>query len=371
MAAKLRYQLSLETATAPWVPLRVVGSVRALAVADVNHDGKADVLTLADVNGSSSAQGSVSVLLGNGDGTFLNTPAPVSSNGLALVEGDFNHDGKADLAAASGNGVVVMLGTGEGTFQGGVRYPVGGTGITAVSVLAGDFNHDGTTDLAAISQNPGTVSIFLGNGDGTFQAASNSTSGNEPLSFAAADLNGDGKLDLAVLNAGTQCTRGGTSDLVIFLGNGDGTLQVGLVTSLSTCANDLAAGDFNGDGKVDLIFGDGTVFLGNGDGSFQTQSIGADDNYLAVGDFNLDGYSAISRCCLQSSTSTRLSSTSLMQALSNYLSLSGAPCCTSRACSPESKAVAIAQGSRVGHPRGEAIWFYFHRRVTLQNRPNM
>lgn len=218
----------------PPASLVVVGSVRALAVADVNHDGKADVLTLADVNGSSSAPGSVSVLLGNGDGTFLNTPAPVSSNGLALVEGDFNRDGKADLAAASGSGVVVMLGKGKGTFQSGVSYPVGGTGVTAVSVLAGDFNHDGTIDLAAISQNPGTVSIFLGNSDGTFQAANNVTTGNEPLSFAAADFNGDGKLDLAVLNAGTNCTRGGTSDLVMFLGNGDGTLQVGLVTSLST-----------------------------------------------------------------------------------------------------------------------------------------
>jgi len=274
----------------------------ATAVADVNHDGKADVLTLAST--ALSGPETVSVLLGNGDGTFVDTPAPVSSNGLAVVEGDFNRDGKADLAAASGNGVVVMLGTGEGAFQSGVSYPVGGIGATAVSVLAGDFNHDGITDLAAISQNPGTVSIFLGNGDGAFQAANSATTGNNPISFALADFNGDGKLDVAVLDAGSNCAQSGSSDLVVFLGNGDGSLQVGRVTTLSSCSSALAAGDFNGDGKVDLIFGDGTVFLGNGDGTFQTQSTTDTDTYLAVADFNRDGKLDFAAATLNGSTVT-------------------------------------------------------------------
>ena len=83
------------------------------------------------------------------------TPAPVETQiSGSGYRGDFNHDGKADLAAASGNRVVVMLGTGEATFQSAASYAVGGTEVTAVSVLAGDFNHDGTIDLAAISQNP-------------------------------------------------------------------------------------------------------------------------------------------------------------------------------------------------------------------------
>jgi hypothetical protein len=269
----------------------VVRASFAILVADVNHDGNLDVLTLANTTVYTSDPGTVSVLLGKGDGTFLEPTAPVSSSGVAVVEGDFNRDGKADLAAASGYVVVVMLGTGNNTFQSGVTYPIGGFAATAVSILAGDFNGDGITDLAVISQNPGTVSILLGNGDGTFQAANGATTGANPISFALADFNGDGKLDVAVLDEGTNCAQSGSSNLVVFLGNGDGTLQAGLVTTLSSCSSALAAGDFNGDGRVDLIFGDGTVFLGNGDGTFQTQPIGGRTTPipLAVADFNLDG----------------------------------------------------------------------------------
>jgi hypothetical protein len=147
----------------------------------------------------------VAVLLGNGDGTFTQatgSPIAFGQNLSAMVVGDFNGDGKLDLAVtdASANAVLVLLGNGDGTFQPPVAIAVGNQ---PMAIVLGDFNNDGKLDLATANYADDTVTLLLGNGDGTFAQAPHSpfAVGQAPIAIAAADFNGDGKLDLAVANA--------------------------------------------------------------------------------------------------------------------------------------------------------------------------
>ena len=162
----------------------------SVAVGDFNGDGKPD---LALANGS----GTVSVLLGNGDGTFQpHVEYPAGPGAFSVAVGDFSGDGKLDLAVANNNGnqsgtVSVLLGNGDGTFQPHVDYPVG---VGPYSVAVGDFNRDGKLDLV-VANYPSifTVSVLLGNGDGTFQPQVTYPVGRQPISVAVADLSGDRK----------------------------------------------------------------------------------------------------------------------------------------------------------------------------------
>jgi hypothetical protein len=174
-----------------------------VAVGDFNGDGKLD-LALANTCGSDpdcSSNGTVSILLGKGDGTFqTHVDYPTGFKPQSVAVGDFNGDGKLDLAVTnrSDSTVSILLGRGDGTFQTHVDYA---TGTGAVSVTAGDFNGDGRPDLAvAAGFGNKTVSILLGNGDGTFQAHLDYPSGNGPLWVTTGDFNGDGALDLATAN---------------------------------------------------------------------------------------------------------------------------------------------------------------------------
>jgi uncharacterized repeat protein (TIGR01451 family) len=251
--------------------------------ADFNGDGKIDLVT---ANSGASA-GSVSVLLGNGDGTFrpsVNYPAGLSPN--SAVVGDFNNDGKEDIAIA-GASMYVLLGNGDGTFQAPTTF--GGSSGWSQIVVA-DFNGDGRQDLAAIGG--GAPTVFLGNGDGTFQPGVAATAtGLSPSCMAVADMNGDGKPDLVVLNT----SYNGAASVI--LGNGDGTFQPPLTAAgTSTYPDSLVVGDFNGDGKPDVAvvyWVAAQVFLGNGDGTLQsavTSPLGQVPGYYAVaGDFNGDG----------------------------------------------------------------------------------
>ncbi len=131
------------------------------------------------------------------------------------MTGDFNGDGKADLAVANKgtNQVSILLGNGNGTFQAPVTYA---TGTDPEYMVVADFNGDGKADLATANTTGNTVSVLLGNGDGTFQAASGMTAGGAPSAIAAADMNGDGIADLIVSNSSGNTVS-------IFLGKGDGT----------------------------------------------------------------------------------------------------------------------------------------------------
>jgi dienelactone hydrolase len=259
-----------------------------LAAGDFNGDGKLDLA----VPNSSSNSNSVSILLGNGNGTFqaaVNYAVGTNPNSVAI--GDFNTDGKLDLVVANtgSNNVSVLLGNGDGTFQPPVNYASGGSVLGEMAV--GDFNHDGKLDLAVANQyGGGPVSVFLGNGDGTFQAAVNYAVGSSPHGVAAGDFNGDGKLDLAVAN-------NISGDVSILLGNGDGTFQAAVNYPAGSGPNTVEVADFNEDGKLDLVVADAftntvSVLFGNGDGTFQPAVLyttGSQANMAVPGDFNGDG----------------------------------------------------------------------------------
>jgi dienelactone hydrolase len=270
----------------PHVDYPVGNTPGGVAVADLNGDGKLDLAVANNISND------VSILLGNGDGTFqaaVNYSAGTNPNSVAV--GDFNRDGKLDLVVTNpgSNNVSVLLGNGDGTFQPAVNYASGGSALGEVAI--GDFNGDGKLDLAIPNQYAGgPVSIFLGNGDGTFQAAVNYNVGSSPHGVAAGDFNGDGKLDLAVAN-------NISNDVSVLLGNGDGTFQAAVNYSAGAGPNTVEVADFNEDGKLDLVVADAfsntvSVLLGNGDGTFQpaiSYTVGSQANMAVAGDFNGDG----------------------------------------------------------------------------------
>jgi len=252
----------------------------SVAVADVNGDGKPDIVVGNSIASDNPNQGSVGVLLGNGDGTFQ-TAVTYGSGGYyfpSVAVADVNGDGKPDLVVAncsqgggcggsSGNGVVgVLLGNGDGTFQTAVAY--GSGGLEASSVAVADVNRDGKPDIvvANVCVNDdncaGTVAVLLGNGDGTFQTAVTYGSGGyEAGSVVVADVNGDGKPDIVVLSV---CAIGSSCGVVgVLLGNGDGTFQTAVTYgSGGYGASSVAVADVNGDGKPDIVvtnFGSDTV----------------------------------------------------------------------------------------------------------------
>jgi hypothetical protein len=286
----------------------------AVAVADVNGDGKLDVVVAHQcassgncVTGSGAAMaGTVGVLLGNGDGTFQAAASYESDGYLAtsVAVGDVNGDGKPDLLAANfcvidsscaANGSVgVLLGSGDGTFRAAVTY--GSGAYDAAFLVVGDLNGDGKPDLLVANQctdascTSGSVGVMLGNGDGSFKPAVTYSLGEYiPTSMAAADLNGDGRLDLAVLNGGDTIT--------ILLGNGDGTFRQAQIYALGVDASIVAVGDVNGDGKPDLALVNGgntvSILLGHGDGTFGQavtySSGGTGASSVAIADVNGDG----------------------------------------------------------------------------------
>ena len=270
----------------------------AVAVADLNDDGRPDLVV------TNESDRTVSVLLGNGDGTFQKQQTfVVGATPLAVAVADLNGDGQPDLVVANGadSTVSVLLGNGNGTFQDSPDYLAQHTfavGPQPFSVVAADLNGDGKPDLVTADYGNGTVSVLLGNGDGTFQASPDYLAqhtfavGPQPFSVVVADLNGDGKLDLVTANR----ILGGTTASVL-QGNGDGTFQPQHTLTVGSQPTGVTVADVNGDGKPDLVtanFGDNTVsvLLGNGNGSFQRQQtfkVGDAPIAVAVVDVNGDG----------------------------------------------------------------------------------
>jgi len=257
-----------------------------MALADLNGDGKLDAVA------SSYANGTVSVLLGNGDGTFQ--PAQsffAGARASSVAIGDFNGDNIPDLAVGHFTGsattVSVLLGNGDGTFQGPMDYTVG---KQPIRVITADLNGDGILDLVAANNNSASISVLLGNGDGTFQPNQDYAVGRSPIGVTAADLNGDHIPDLMVANSGSNTVS-------ILFGNGDGTFQSPVDYSVGSGSADVAVGDFNGDGAPDLavtslVSHDVTILLNDGQGGFQVgdqYQVGATPIGAVVSDFNSDG----------------------------------------------------------------------------------
>ncbi|HVI08979.1 MAG TPA: FG-GAP-like repeat-containing protein [Candidatus Binatia bacterium] len=263
----------------------------SIAAAVFNGDGNLD-LVVTDYGTSNN----IGILLGNGDGTFRSPSFFTATATPTYVSvGDFNNDHKLDLLTINNPYVSVMLGNGDGTFQ----APINFTPTHAPSAIGiGDFNHDGKLDLAVGEQyfTTSQVEIYLGNGDGTFQPGGSYATSVNPESIVAADFRNNGKIDLAV-----ACNGGiGVS---VLLGNGDGTFQ-NAVSYATPSAFWVAAADLNGDGKLDLAVAnfnvggaghppasEASVLLGNGDGTFQAAvnyPTGKEGTYIAVGDFNGD-----------------------------------------------------------------------------------
>jgi hypothetical protein len=315
-----------------------------IAVADFNGDGALD-LAVTDFKSPN-----VWILLGQGDGTFrapVGYPLPFYFGNVqvTVVAGNFTASGNQDLAIGTALGIAILIGAGDGTFSPGASYPgyAAGYGMAAlvkdgdvdlavfndtsdqppgISVLAGngdgtfqpavsytgigppagppvvaDFNGDGYPDVAVACEYPGprtgSVMVLLGGAAGfptTLTAAVNASSQSSGATIrdAVADFNGDGKLDLAVSQGGT--------DIQISLGNGDGTFQPGVLYSVPEDVRTISMGDFNGDGTLDLAIGEKrdqlTILLGNGDGTFHagaTQMLPSNPTAAVTGDFNGDG----------------------------------------------------------------------------------
>ena len=266
-------------------------SPSSIVMGDFNGDGIPDLATAncgaSECNGGNTT-GTVTVLLGKGDGTFTTkTITGIGNFPYAIAAGDFNRDGIQDLAIADFYGAAaILLGKGDGTFT---IAPTPSTGANPFSIVVGDFNGDGIPDLA-IGNQSGGLTVLLGNGDGTFTTLPSIGIGVFPSSIAVGDFNGDGFQDLAIPNV-----SGGT--VTVLLGKGDGTFTIAPTPNMGAGPFSIVVGDFNGDGILDLAVGNidddtVTVLLGNGDGTFTTLSsvgIGVFPSSLAVGDFNRDG----------------------------------------------------------------------------------
>jgi hypothetical protein len=257
---------------------------RSVTVGDLNGDGKLDLAV------ANTASKTVSVLLGNGDGSYL-TKVPIAT-GIAphsVATGDLNGDGKLDVAVPNrfSNTINVFLGNGNGTFQNKVDF---GTGSGPVSVAAGDLNGDGKLDLTVANRNSNTVSVLVGNGNGTFKDKVDFGAGISRYAVTAGDLNGDGKLDLAVANVDSNTVS-------VLLGNGNGTFQSSVNYGTGFKPRSVTAGDLNGDGKLDLAVANRdsntvSVLLGNGNGTFQNKvdfGTGGSPISVTAGDLNGDG----------------------------------------------------------------------------------
>src|SRR5579862_4580738 len=309
------------------------------AVADLNGDGKLDLVVANQQQSRNLQAGSISAMLGKGNGTFKN-PVTYSSGapstfGSHVAVGDVNGDGKLDLVVATtgtgcGSGcppglVGVLLGNGNGTFKKAKTYKTGGFDAIGWVVIA-DVNGDKKPDLivanycaSSCSYPPsaGSVGVLLGKGDGTFLPVKTFPSGgNGTVSVAVADVNKDGKPDILVANCGPLACGPGSpgGNVAVLLGKGNGTFKPAVTYPAENSPFDVVAADVNGDGKLDIVVSnwgtsnggsnDGavTILTGKGNGTFSPAktfpSGGAESPSVAVADVNKDGLLDVVLACV-------------------------------------------------------------------------
>jgi hypothetical protein len=274
--------------------------------ADLNGDGRLDLV--------GSGANSAAVMLNNGNGTFqANVQYPVGGPSQDVAAGDFNGDGRIDIVSTINTPQIslsLLPGNGDGTFNAPIHFP-NMSGFDSPDVVATDLNNDGRLDVVILHSiacftapcvAAEVITVMLGNGDGTFQTRELAAP-QHMHSMEAGDFNRDGIKDLAI---GSENTK-----LHILLGSGDGTFvrqpEMTLIPGgdLFSACNDVDVADFNRDAIQDLVIplgnGNGNVvLLGNGDGTFRqsfriTERATSSPLNLAVADFNLDGSQDIAR----------------------------------------------------------------------------
>lgn len=268
----------------------VGGLPRRMGAADFNGDGKPDLAISLDSFGGASRR--LAILLNDGTGKFA-APNIINLTGdpVLPVFGDLNNDGKLDIVAGLSTGttsgtVAILLGDGAGGFSPAANSPIHTLSSNPGTVAIGDFNEDGKRDLA-VPGSSGGVDILLGDGTGGFAAGVNTTTNGTTLSLTVGDFNGDAHLDVLM---GTR----------MVLGTGTGTFGAPIVVGVPDISSVALTGDVNNDGHLDVVAGGQsglTIVLGDGTGNLvQAKSytsgftiFGAASSFAALGDFNEDG----------------------------------------------------------------------------------
>ncbi|MBN9414676.1 MAG: VCBS repeat-containing protein [Candidatus Eremiobacteraeota bacterium] len=275
-------------------PSALNGGIFSVHSGDLNNDGNLDLVA------SFFDDSLVAVYLGNGTGGFAaptNRTLPgLNPNDFTL--GDWNRDGRLDLAVPSSlaDTMVIYLGDGSGGFAAPTSINVG---LTPVDAATGDFNGDGNPDLVTANFDGGTLSILRGNGTGAFPTVTSlaltaGTFANRPSKVLVTDFNADGRADIVVTDGVDAATSNNQAQ--VFLGNGDGTFGAATVLNTGTFPRGLAAADFNGDGRIDFVTANRnsnnlSVFLNNGAGFAAAANFtaGTNPNKVSAVDVNLDG----------------------------------------------------------------------------------
>ena len=276
---------------APGSPFTVGASPQFVAVGDFNRDGKLDLVT-------ANAGNNITVLLGDGTGRFTaatGSPFAVGATPQSVAVGDFNGDGNPDIVTANSgdNTLTILLGDGSGGFTAAAGSPIA-AGTTPQSVAIADVNGDGMPDIVTANNGANDVTVLLGDGTGGFTAAPGSPFplGLFPQSAAVGDFNGDGKPDIVAADSGNNTVR-------VLLGNGFGGFAGGGAFNVGSFPQSVAVADLNEDGKLDIVTANSgnntiTVLLGNGAGGFSAAAgspfaVGTDPQSVAIVDINGDG----------------------------------------------------------------------------------
>ena len=257
-----------------------------VALGDLNSDGKLDIVT------ANQAANSASVLINNGSNTFAaKVDYTAGSQPYSVALSDVSSDGKLDMIVSNyiSNTVSVFIGNGNGTFNAKMDYA---TGSRVNSTTIGDVNNDGKPDIIAVNQVGFSASVLLGNGNGTFQAKIDYATASNPISMALGDVNNDGNLDIITANQAS----GGVFGASVLIGNGNGTFNTKVDYNTGDFPYSVALGDINGDGKLDIAVGNynsssASVLTGIGNGTFNAKidyTTGINPLSISLGDVNND-----------------------------------------------------------------------------------